>query len=110
MVRASRSVRVQPRADRPPASAARDRSARAGGSRSAIDSSQSPSARALIAAPSPPAAAARSACNRRAAATRAEASAVPSLGAGSARSAAVTGGTSTCRSMRSISGPEMRPW
>eukprot|EP01041_Mallomonas_annulata_P031905 gene31905-54296_t len=36
MVRASLSVRVQPRADNPPASAARDNSARAEGSRSTM--------------------------------------------------------------------------
>jgi hypothetical protein len=44
----------------------------------------------------------------RAAATRAATSAEPSAGGGRIRSAAVTAGTSIRRSMRSISGPEMR--
>lgn len=51
----------------------------------------------------------RASWTSRAWATRAAAWAVPSAGGGRARSAAVTGGTSTCRSIRSISGPEMRP-
>ena len=46
----------------------------------------------------------------RAAATRAATSADPSAGGGRIRSAAVTAGTSMRRSMRSISGPEMRAW
>ena len=44
----------------------------------------------------------------RAAATRAATSALPSAGGGSARSAALTGSTSTCRSMRSSNGPDSR--
>ncbi len=43
---------------------------------------------------------------RRAAAT----SALPSAGGGKVRSAADTPGTSTCRSMRSSSGPDTRAW
>ena len=39
---------------------------------------------------------------------RARTSALPSEAAGSTRSAALTAGTSICRSMRSSSGPEMR--
>jgi hypothetical protein len=55
-----------------------------------------------------PAAAKRAAWIWRAAATRDATSAEPSAGGGRIRSAAVTAGTSMRRSIRSISGPEMR--
>src|SRR5262249_61936446 len=46
----------------------------------------------------------------RAPATRARTSALPSAGGGRMRSAAVTAGTSICRSIRSSSGPDSRVW
>jgi hypothetical protein len=44
-----------------------------------------------------------------AAATRLATAALPSVGGGSAKSAAETAGTSMCRSMRSSNGPDKRP-
>ena len=46
----------------------------------------------------------------RASATRSATSRLPSAGGGRMRSAAVTAGTSMCRSMRSSSGPDKRVW
>ena len=46
----------------------------------------------------------------RALATRRATCSEPSAGGGRARSAALTGSTSTCRSMRSSSGPETLDW
>ena len=61
---------------------------------------------ALVCTPSVPAK--RAACTSRARTTRSRTAALGSPGAAAESSAAGTGVTSTCRSIRSISGPEIR--
>ena len=78
-------------------------SSRPGVSGEACASSASPSSSALVRGPSGPW---RPRWSARAAATRAATSADPSAGGGRVRSAALTAGTSICKSMRSSSGPE----
>ena len=94
MVRATRSTRWKPRADRRIAAAASARSLRPGSSGVATRSSSSPSASALVRTPGRCSARPGPA---RAAATRRATSALPSAGGGRVRSAADTPGTSTCK-------------
>ncbi len=76
----------------------------------ATSSSTAPDTAALLRTCGKPIAAYRATWRSRASATRSAISRLPSAGGGRIKSAAVTAGTSICRSMRSMSGPEMRAW
>ncbi len=82
----------------------------AGGIGAAKSSMSAVEQRALVEISGRPASAKRRICRSRAIATRAATVALDSAGRGRMRSAAETAGTSMRISMRSISGPEMRPW